>query len=235
MTKAMILAAGRGERMRPLTDTTPKPLLDVGGTPLIGWHLHRLAATGLTEVVINHAWLGAQIESTLQDGAAYGVHIQYSPETSALETAAGIARALPLLGDAPFLVVNGDVFTDFDFARLATAANQLSADGALAHLIVVPKAGYPTGRDLTLRDGFVQPCSENDTPYTFCGLAAYHPAFFADVPCDAPMPLLACLLKAMAAGQVTGECYTGEWLDVGTVERLEFARKLVTERQDLIS
>nr|WP_314898614.1 nucleotidyltransferase family protein [uncultured Deefgea sp.] len=233
--KAMILAAGRGERMRPLTDTTPKPLLDVGGTPLIGWHLRRLAAAGLTDVVINHAWLGAQIESTLQGGAAYGVQIQYSPETSALETAAGIARALPLLGDAPFLVVNGDVFTDFDFARLAAAVEQLSADGALAHLIVVPKAGYPTGRDLTLRDGLVQPCGENDTPYTFCGLAAYHPAFFSDVPSDAPMPLLPCMLKAMAAGQVTGECYTGEWLDVGTVERLEFARRLMAERQALTS
>lgn len=233
--KAMILAAGRGERMRPLTDTTPKPLLDVGGTPLIAWHLRRLASAGFTDIVINHAWLGEQIESTLQDGVAFGVKIQYSPETQALETAAGIARALPLLGDAPFLVVNGDVFTDFDFTRLAASATQLSTVGTLAHLILVPKAGYPTGRDLTIKDGLVQPCGADDTPYTFCGLAAYHPAFFAGVPVDAPMPLLPCLLKAMAAGQVTGECYHGEWLDVGTVERLEFARTLVRERQTAIT
>lgn len=226
----MILAAGRGERMRPLTDVTPKPLLDVGGTPLIGWHLRRLSAAGVADIVINHAWLGAQIEAELKDGAAYGVRIQYSPESAALETAAGIARALPLLGNAPFMVVNGDVFTDFDFAQLRQTAQQLSPSDTLAHLILVPKAGYPTGRDLTLRDGLVQPCGEHETPYTFCGIAAYHPAFFADLPSDAPMPLLPCLLKAMAAGLVSGECYCGEWLDVGTVERLEFARQLLAAR-----
>lgn len=228
--KAMILAAGRGERMRPLTDVTPKPLLDVGGTPLIAWHLRRLAAAGVREIVINHAWLGAQIEAELKSGAAYGVQIQYSAESVALETAAGIARALPLLGDAPFMVVNGDVFTDFDFAPFIKTAEQLPVSGALAHLVLVPKAGYPTGRDLTLRDGLVQPCGENDTPYTFCGIAAYQPAFFVGVPTNSAMPLLPCLLKAMAAGQVSGECYRGEWLDVGTVERLEFARSLVAAR-----
>ena len=123
--KAMILAAGRGERMRPLTDHTPKPLLLAGGEPLIGWHLRRLRAAGISQIVINHAWLGAQIEATLGDGAAYGVHIAYSPEGGkGLETAGGIATALPLLGDAPFLVINGDVLTDIDFqAAIRIAAN----------------------------------------------------------------------------------------------------------------
>ena len=118
--KAMILAAGRGERMRPLTDHTPKPLLPAGGEPLIGWHLRRLKAAGISQIVINHAWLGAQIEAALGDGAAYGVHIAYSPEGGkGLETAGGIATALPLLGDAPFLVINGDVLTDIDFQAAA--------------------------------------------------------------------------------------------------------------------
>lgn len=131
--KAMILAAGRGERMRPLTDTTPKPLLQVGREPLIGWHLRRLAAAGIRKIVINHAWLGQQIEDTLGDGAAYGVHIAYSAEGSqGLETAGGIATALPLLGSDPFLVINGDILTDIDFSVAVRQSETLLSDG-LAH------------------------------------------------------------------------------------------------------
>lgn len=136
MTQAMILAAGRGERMRPLTDHTPKPLLAVGGKPLIVWHIERLRAAGFTELVINHAHLGHRLEEALGDGTAFGVRIAWSPEAAALETAGGIRHALPLLGDAPFVVVNGDVFCDADFTALRTAAEALRADGLLAHLVL---------------------------------------------------------------------------------------------------
>lgn len=222
--RAMILAAGRGERMRPLTDTCPKPLLDVAGTPLIGWHLKRLAAAGITDIVINHAWLGEMVEARLGNGAAYGVTIQYSKEEKALETAGGIARALPLLGDEPFLVVNGDIFTDYDFAGLKNAAARIAAGEARAHLVMVPKAGYPTGRDLALdADGYAKACAEGDAPLTFAGIAAYHPDFFAGVSPDHPAPLLPLFLDGMANRLVSGEVFTGLWLDVGTSERLEQA------------
>lgn len=225
--RAMILAAGRGERMRPLTDTCPKPLLDVAGTPLIGWHLKRLAAAGIRDVVINHAWLGEMLESQLGDGADYGVHIQWSPEERALETAGGIARALPLLCDAPFIVVNGDIYTDYDFSKLIKAAATLAESGPQAHLVMVPKAGYPTGRDLTVNaSGMAQACAEGDTPRTFAGIAAYHPAFFKDIAIDQPAALLPLFLAGMDKQQVSAEIFTGNWLDVGTVERLEQARQL---------
>ncbi len=229
--KVMILAAGRGERMRPLTDTCPKPLLDVAGTPLIGWHLRRLAAAGLTEIVINHAWLGDKVEAALGDGAAYGVTISYSPEEKALETAGGIARALPLLGDEAFAVVNGDIFTDFDFGRLPAIAAQLPVGGA--HLVMVPKAGYPTGRDLTLDAlGLVRPCGQDDTALTFAGIAVYTPQFFADVDPDQPAPLLPLFLAAMAHGRIRGEIHAGSWLDVGTAERLEMACCIAAKRAE---
>ncbi|TJZ78928.1 N-acetylmuramate alpha-1-phosphate uridylyltransferase MurU [Chitiniphilus eburneus] len=230
--KAMILAAGRGERMRPLTDTCPKPLLEVAGIPLIGWHLRRLAAAGITNVVINHAWLGHLIEARLGDGGDYGVSIRYSPERRALESAGGIAHALPLLGGQPFAVINGDIFTDYDFNRLAGLAARLGEmpAGATAHLVLVPKAGYPTGRDLTLdADGRARPCEDGDAPLTFSGIALYRPEFFADVAPAAPKPLLPCFLDAMARGQVSAERFDGCWLDVGTVERLDEANRRVVE------
>jgi MurNAc alpha-1-phosphate uridylyltransferase len=150
--KAMILAAGRGERMRPLTDTCPKPLLSVGGQPLIAWHLQRLAAAGFREVVINHAHLGAQIEAALQTGAAWGLSIRYSPEpTGALETAGGIANALPLLGDAPFLVINGDIFCDWDLARATTCL----AESDIAHLVLVDNPAHHPQGDFALNNGRV--------------------------------------------------------------------------------
>lgn len=147
--KAMILAAGRGERMRPLTDHTPKPLLKVAGTPLIGWHLRRLQQAGFTEIVINHAWLGQQIEDTLKDGSDYGVRIAYSPERAGgLETAGGIATALPLLGDEPFLVVNGDVLTDIDFQAARLTAKRMQEHNLLAHLWLVDNPPHHPEGDL---------------------------------------------------------------------------------------
>ena len=149
--KAMILAAGRGERMRPLTDTLPKPLLEVGGKPLIEWHVEKLAAAGFTHIVINHAHLGALIEDALGDGARFGVRIDYSPEAVALETAGGIAQALTLLGAAPFAVVNADVFSDFDYARLAVAARTLLARDRIAHLILVANPAHHRDGDFALQ------------------------------------------------------------------------------------
>jgi MurNAc alpha-1-phosphate uridylyltransferase len=215
--KAMILAAGRGERMRPLTDTCPKPLLAAGGKPLIVWHIERLVAAGITGLVINHAHLGQMIEDALGDGARFGLPIAYSPEGSALETAGGIARALPLLGDAPFVVVNGDVFCDADFAALARVAEGLSADGPLAHLLLVPNPDHNPGGDFgLLPDGHVTDDGRGER-LTFSGIGAYHPALFAGV---APAKLAPLLRAAMAAGKVTGARHDGRWVDVGTPQRL---------------
>jgi len=217
--KAMILAAGRGERMRPLTDTCPKPLLVAGGKPLIVWHIERLAAAGITELVINHAYLGQMIEAALGDGAAFGVRIAYSPEGKALETAGGIARALPLLGDAPFLVVNGDVFCDADLTALCRAAQSLRADGLLAHLILVANPAHHPGGDFGLHpDGLIR--DAGGERLTFAGLGAYHPALFAGLSPDQPAKLAPLLRAAMADGLVTGARLDGHWVDVGTPERL---------------
>ncbi|NHQ86089.1 nucleotidyltransferase family protein [Iodobacter sp. HSC-16F04] len=220
--KAMILAAGRGERMRPLTDACPKPLLEVGGTPLIGWHLRRLAAAGVTDIVINHAWLGAMIEERLGDGSSYGVNIRYSAEEAALETAGGIAKALPLLGDEPFAVINGDIFTDYDFARLPAIARDLGEN--LGHLVMVKKADYPTGRDLAINaHGKAKLCEEGDQAMTFAGVAVYRPAFFADLATGQAAALLPSFMRGMEKSQLQAESFSGLWLDVGTVERLNQA------------
>lgn len=222
--KAMILAAGRGERMRPLTDHTPKPLLPVGNEPLIGWHLRRLAAAGFSSIVINHAWLGQKIEDTLQDGTAYGVHIRYSAEgAQGLETAGGIATALPLLGDSPFLVVNGDVLTDIDFAALRAVAPMLDGTTRLAHLVLVDNPPHHPDGDFALAaDGRVSA----SPALTFSGVGVYHSALFATTPAGQPARLAPLLRQAMAAGQVSGCHHHGLWLDVGTPERLAEADRL---------
>ena len=228
--KAMILAAGRGERMRPLTDHCPKPLLAVGSEPLIGHHLRRLQAAGITEVVINHAWLGAQIEARLGDGADYGVHIRYSPEgAQGLETAGGIATALPLLGEAPFLVVNGDVLTDIDFQAALTIAAQLSAGGTLAHLWLVANPSHNPGGDFVLAaDGAVSSAGAGSA-LTFSGIGVYHPQLFADTAPNQAAKLAPLLRTAMQQGQVQGSEHRGLWLDVGTVERLQQANELAAD------
>ena len=212
--RAMILAAGRGERMRPLTDTTPKPLLEVGGRPLIAWHIDRLVRAGVREIVINHAWLGEQIEAALGDGRAFGASITYSREGTALETAGGIAQALHLLGRDAFLVVNGDVYTDLDFAALA---GHVLGD-ALAHLVLIDNPAHNPRGDFALRDGTVS--AEGSPRLTFAGIGIYDPALFAGIAPGTRAALAPLLREAMQHGRVTGSHYRGRWIDVGTAERL---------------
>jgi len=220
--KAMILAAGRGERMRPLTDHTPKALLRIGDKQLILMIISRLSRAGIRELVINLAHLGEQIATALGDGAALGVHIAYSWETAgentALETAGGIAHALPLLGDAPFIAVNADVYSDYDFSVLQAAARQLTAAGPLAHLVLVDNPPQHPHGDFGFAAGKVQAGAE--VRYTFSGMGAYHPALFAGINRGDRARLADVLIAAMAGGQVTGELYRGQWYDVGTPERL---------------
>ncbi|BDA19528.1 mannose-1-phosphate guanylyltransferase [Aeromonas caviae] len=215
----MILAAGRGERMRPLTDLLPKPLLAAGGKPLIVHHIEKLAAAGVTQLVINHAWLGHKLVAALGDGSALGVSIHWSAEESALETAGGIVQALPLLGSEPFLVINGDTWLDLDYRALVS--QPLGED--LAHLWLVPNPPQHPQGDFSLQAGRVL-----DTPaLTFSGVGLYHPAAFAGLPCGARK--LAPLLRDwMAQGRVGGSLLAGEWRDIGTVDRLrELDEKLL--------
>ncbi len=218
--KAMILAAGRGERMRPLTDHTPKPLLEVGGKPLIVWHIERLACAGITDLIINHAHLGQQIEEMLDDGRRFGVRIRYSPERpAALETAGGIAHALHLLGDEPFAVVNGDIYCEYDFARLNTYALALAASDDAAHLVLVNNPPHHPAGDFHLQDGRLLPTGV--AKLTFSGIGIYKPDLFAQLDRNAAAPLAPLLRERIALGRVSGEHYTGSWVDVGTPERLE--------------
>jgi N-acetyl-alpha-D-muramate 1-phosphate uridylyltransferase len=211
----MILAAGRGERMRPLTDRMPKPLLPVAGKPLIVWHLERLARAGFSDIVINHAHLGDQIEALLDDGSAWGLAIRYSEEPpGALETAGGIANALSLLGDDPFLVINGDIFCDWDVG----AARHALAMGDLAHLVLTANPGHNSGGDFALDKGRVSP--DGPEKHTFAGIGIYRPALFEGIERGKPARLAPLLRQAMAANRVSGELHAGRWVDVGTPERL---------------
>ncbi|MGD8885631.1 MAG: nucleotidyltransferase family protein [Gammaproteobacteria bacterium] len=210
--KAMILAAGRGERLRPITDNIPKPLVKVRGKPLLQYHIEALVAAGFTELVINHAWHGEKIEAAMGDGSQFGATIQYSPEGQALETGGGIFKALPLLGDEPFLVVNGDVFTDFPFAELADQPSKL------AHLVLIRNPPHNQKGDFALQNNVV--LREGDARYTFSGIGVYSSGFFEG--CEpGKFPLAPLLYAAIDQGQVTGQLYQGVWEDVGTVERLE--------------
>lgn len=218
--KAMILAAGKGERMRPLTLHTPKPLVRAAGVPLIEYHLKALAAAGFVDVVINHAWLGQQIEDHLGDGARFGLRIRYSPEGEPLETGGGIHRALPLLGDEPFLVVNGDIWTDYDFSRL-----HAPLDG-LAHLVLVDNPAHHPGGDFQLHQGRVSDGVPGEPGLTYSGIAVLDPRLFEG--CQPGAFKLAPLLRdAMAHAQVSGEHHPGHWVDVGTLERLAEVERLV--------
>jgi MurNAc alpha-1-phosphate uridylyltransferase len=210
--KAMILAAGRGERMRPLTDTFPKPLLEVGGKRLIEYHIEALRDAGITEIVINVAYLGQKIIDTIGDGGRYGVSIQYSVENEALETGGGIFKALPLLGEKPFLVVNGDVWTDIPFSSLVGKA----IEGA--HLVLVDNPPHNPKGDFCLNKEFVEP--EGKDKLTFSGIGIYHPALFQN---EKPgrFPLAPLLRDAMVQKKVSGEHFQGFWSDIGTPERLE--------------
>lgn len=210
--KAMILAAGKGKRMRPLTLTTPKPLIPVQGIPLIEHHIKALSKAGFSQLVINHAWLGQQIEDFLGDGSQYGVSIKYSRESSPLETGGGILKALPLLGEQPFLVVNGDIFCDYPFAHLNHFMDHL------AHLILVNNPPHVAQGDFGLKKDLVinNACQQ----YTFAGISILHPKLFAN--CTEQAFKLAPLLRKAANQQlVTGELFGGYWQDVGTIERLQ--------------
>lgn len=218
--KAMILAAGKGERLRPLTLHTPKPLVRAAGVPLIEYHVRALAAAGFTELVINHAWLGQQIEDYLGDGAGFGVSIVYSAEGEPLETGGGIFQALPLLGEQPFVLVNGDIFTDYPFAELRRPLT------GLAHLVLVANPDHHSGGDFCLQAGQVSDAQEGQNNLTYSGIAVLSPDLF--VGCQPGAFKLAPLLrKAMAAGQVSGEQFAGCWVDVGTHERLAEVERLL--------
>lgn len=208
---AMILAAGRGERMRPLTDRMPKPLLEVGGKSLIAWHIERLADAGFKRIVINHAFLGAMLEQAVGHGARWGIEIRYSPEATALETGGGIRHALPLIDADPFLVVNGDIWCDLPFDNLALDAHDL------AHLWLVENPAHHAGGDFVLRAGRVL-----DGPgqrYTFSGIGLYRSRLFEACP-PGRFPLAPVLRAASADGRVGGALHTGLWSDVGTPRRL---------------
>jgi N-acetyl-alpha-D-muramate 1-phosphate uridylyltransferase len=212
--KAMILSAGRGERMRPLTDHTPKPLLPVAGKPLIEHTINQMVSAGFTEIVINHARFGQQIEDYLGNGKHYGISIAYSPEgDEPLETAGGIINALPLLGKEAFLVVNGDIATDFPFAEL----KKVSVD--LAHLVLVDNPIHHTNGDFCLdTSGRI---TENDSPLsTFSGIGLYHPDLFSKTP-PGKSKLAPLLRAAIKENKVTGQHYSGFWMDIGTPERLQ--------------
>jgi MurNAc alpha-1-phosphate uridylyltransferase len=217
--KVMLLAAGRGERMRPLTDTTPKPLLSIAGKSLIEHQLEKLVNAGFTEIVINHAYLGEQIVQKLGDGSAYGAMISYSAEPKILGTAGGIVNALPLLGSEPFLVVNSDVWTNFPFQTLNNSLK------TLAHLVLVPNpAHHPTG-DFHLQNGIVS--RDYEPKLTFSGIGVYHPDLFSLEIEETVFGLAPLLIKAMNMQQVSGQSFTGTWVDVGTPERLESINNLL--------
>jgi MurNAc alpha-1-phosphate uridylyltransferase len=221
----MILAAGRGERMRPLTDHTPKPLLQVGGKPLIVWHIERLRAAGFNRIVINHAHLGQQIEDALGNGDALGVSIEYSREGIALETAGGIATALPLIDSEVFTVVNGDIYTEFDFSRLAEPMARLAAGHDQAHLVLVDNPPHHPKGDFVLDGGRIVNVDTPLTPHasrlTFSGIGVYHRALFAQTEAGVKAPLAPLLRQAIDAGRASGEHHGGRWVDVGTPERLQ--------------
>ena len=215
---AMILAAGRGERMRPLTDDCPKPMLAVGGKPLIVWHLERLARAGFERIVVNHAHLGERIEAGLGDGSHWGLRIAYSREASALETAGGIANALPLLGESPFLVVNGDVFTDFDPGRAITIVAQMQAARLLAWCVLVPNPDHHPAGDFDLEAGRL--VHRAPARFTFSGIGVYSPRLFDAIAPGSRAPLAPLLRDAAAHGLAGAERFDGTWIDVGTAARL---------------
>ncbi|MCP3688249.1 MAG: nucleotidyltransferase family protein [Gammaproteobacteria bacterium] len=205
---AMILAAGRGERLRPYTDTCPKPLLEVGGKPLIEYHLEALCAAGITDVVINLSWLAGQLEARLGDGSRFGLDITYSHESQALETAGGIVHALQHLDDC-FIVINSDVYTDYPLARLLTVEPS-------AHLVLVENPPHNAAGDFTLEQGLVG--NQRENRYTFAGIAVYRKSFFSRV-APGKRPLAPLLKQAADKQKVSGELYRGAWTDVGTLQR----------------
>ncbi|WP_087750865.1 N-acetylmuramate alpha-1-phosphate uridylyltransferase MurU [Paraburkholderia caledonica] len=233
LKKAMIFAAGRGERMRPLTDACPKPLLEVGGKPLIVWQIERLARSGFETIVINHAWLGEQIEAALGDGSRWHVQLRYSPEHEALETAGGIANALPLIEDngvsEVFLAVSGDVYADFDYRALnahAQAMKSLAEPGM--HLVMVPNPAFHPNGDFALTDGVLS--LDAEPRFTFGNIGLYDTRMFRDLPRGTRRALKPYYRETIARGFATGELYEGLWENVGTPAQLQALNQRLVER-----
>lgn len=219
MPAAILLAAGRGARMRPLTDAVPKPLLEVGGKPLIAWQLERLAAAGFDDVVVNHSHLGEQIERSLGDGGRHGVRLRYSREPVALETAGGVAQALALLPDRPLLVASADIYTTFDYATLRARIDEIARDPArtAAHFVLVDNPSWHAGGDMALERGRV---SREGARLTYGNISVFHPALFRDVAPGTRLALFPWAYRFVDAGRVSGERFAGEWENVGTPEQL---------------
>ena len=219
--RAMILAAGHGTRMKPLTDHTPKPLLKVGDKPLIVWHIEKLKKAGIENIIINIAWLGDQIPKALGDGSQFGVNLEYSDEQKdgALETAGGIIKALPFFSGEPFLVVNGDIWCDYEFSN----TNPLKAE-KLAHLVLVNNPEHNPEGDFALSNTVVK--LKGNNKHTFSGIGYYHPDLFKELP-QGKRPLAPSLREAMDKNNVSGEHFAGDWRDIGTPERLEELDKLL--------
>ncbi len=228
--KAIILAAGFGERLRPLTENTPKPLLKVGVKPLIQYHVERLAAAGVRELVINTAWLGDQIEAFLGDGSRFGVRIDWSREVEPLDTGGGIRRALPLLGSDPFLVINGDIWTDYPLPSLV---DRDWSDSVEAHLVLVPNPEHnPTGDFSLDSQGNIRYPLAGGESLTFSGISVMRPELFALFSsASEKFPIRDVLVDSISGGYVSGEVFRGTWWDVGTVERLQAINTLVSGRE----
>jgi len=226
MLPCFLLAAGRGERMRPLTDDLPKPLLTIQNKSLLAWHLEALARAGIPKVVINHAWLGSKIENALGNGQEFGLDIQYSPEVTALETAGGICKALPLLAPSDyFLVINGDIFSPhLPIAQILQTASELNAQSnkPLAHLLMVPNPTQHPNGDFYLNGSVVSDQeSSGAEKLTFSGIGIYHKDLFKDLVMGVPAKLAPILRQSMSENRVCGEKYLGPWHDVGTPQRLQ--------------
>jgi MurNAc alpha-1-phosphate uridylyltransferase len=223
--RAMILAAGRGERMRPLTDTMPKPLLQVGGKPLIEYHIDALARAGVQDIVINLAWKGSMLRDALGDGARFGIKLHYSDEgDSALETGGGIVRALPLLGEAPFIVVSGDIWCPYPFASLPARLNERD----VAHFVLVPNPSFHANGDFGLQTDRV--INAADERYTYANIGIFRPAFFEGCRAER-FPLVPIMLRRIDEARVSGELYEGRWRNIGTPAQLaELDRELLDGR-----
>jgi MurNAc alpha-1-phosphate uridylyltransferase len=219
MLHAMILAAGRGERLRPLTDEKPKPLLLAGGRSLIEWQIEKLAAAGFGNVVVNHAHLGGLIEEALGDGRRFGVRIRYSPENPALETAGGIAKALPMLGQGPFAVVSGDIHAEFDYARLEAPLAMIAGhpDRRAAHFVLVDNPPWHPQGDMGLADGRIM---REGPKLTYGNIAVFHPSLFRDIVPGTWLKLFPWAYRFVEEGRVTGEHFRGAWDNVGTPDQL---------------
>jgi MurNAc alpha-1-phosphate uridylyltransferase len=220
MGRALILAAGRGERMRPLTDHMPKPLLAVGGKPLIAWQVERLVAAGFDDLVVNHSHLGAQIEAAMGDGRRFGGRIRYSHEPQALETAGGVAQALPLLGDAPFVIVSADIYTEFDFTRLASPIAEITRDPArtAAHFVMVDNPPWDAaGVDKSVHHGRI---ARGVGRLTYGNIAVFHPGPFREIAAGTRLKMFPWAYRFVDDGRVSGERFAGVWDNIGTPEQL---------------